>query len=281
MVICLVVLGMASQTWAQAEIAVQRNGGIPDGGTDGVGAVVIGTTRTLVYGVNNIGDADLTLGPNAVTVLNERNCTLRIRRQPGEVVAPSLNTTFELLLTPNAAGDFSAEVQLGNDVAPYDFTVEGTGTAPAPSLSIMAESSFDASHANEPVVRVWELGNVGQAELNITEITSDRSEFTMGGLALPATLRVGQKADLMVTFTPGSDPFVSATVEIVSDTGGVQGTVTTQAVSGRAMQSEDDDAGGCAALSVPHPLIIVVCCSVLLIRRRAWAATVQRYCQRG
>jgi len=246
-----------------------------NGGTDAAGAVVIGSRRLLTYGVNNVGDADLTLGANAVTVSGAVNCAVDILSQPGQTVGPGLMTTFDLRLTPAGAGAFSAEVSLANndaDESPYEFSIEGSGSVPAPSLLVTAETTFRTPDSDTPISEVWELSNVGQSKLTITAITSNKSEFSVAGATLPAEAEVGEKVSVTVTFTPGAEAFITADIEITSDSGGTAGTVASERVTGIVDNPSDGDGGGCHASPVAPFALVCFAIALLLAARRLSAS---------
>jgi len=114
-------------------IGVLRNGNpITNGGTDTLPA----NTLNLTYTIHNNGSLDLDLtGTPIVANSGEANCTVTVT-QPGSavVVANGGTVTFTVEVTANSTGNFSFELSIPNSDAtatPYEFTVEGSTTAPS------------------------------------------------------------------------------------------------------------------------------------------------------
>ncbi|WP_461509504.1 DUF7933 domain-containing protein, partial [Rhodopirellula baltica] len=115
-------------TVATPEIDVQRPAGnsIADNGTDAQGTVNVGDQQTLVYTIENTGTATLTLTGTPTSAL-AGNVSVDSISAPGlTTLAGGASTTFTVLYTPTAIGNFSFELDILSDDADeptYDILV--------------------------------------------------------------------------------------------------------------------------------------------------------------
>lgn len=144
-------------------ILVQRPAGstIANGATDGVGVVAAGMTVTLTFTIVNQGAAVLNLnGAPAVQINTLNNCTATVTAQPTTPVAVLGTTTFNIDITPSAAGTFGVSISVPNDDPasnPYVVNVFGSGTTP-PSSGGCAISADPANPANQLPAAMLALG---------------------------------------------------------------------------------------------------------------------------
>ncbi len=117
----------------EPEIKVASSGTeVADGGRHDLGSVPAGQARTATYEITNTGNADLTLVKAAETGAPV-NVTVGTISPPDKLRLVSNETTqFTVNYTPDHDGPFSFGLTFGNndaDEAPFNFTVEGVGTA--------------------------------------------------------------------------------------------------------------------------------------------------------
>lgn len=108
------------------------------------GAVdVDGGTQVRTFTIQNTGNADLTLGANAVSMAGTAASDFTVTQQPATTVAANASTTFQITFDPSLAGlRGPVDVTIANndsDENPYNFRVQGTGVvadAVGPTLAI-------------------------------------------------------------------------------------------------------------------------------------------------
>jgi len=109
-------------------------------GTTPVDGGVINRTFTI----KNLGTADLALtGGPKVAIGGPHAGDFTVDVAPNSPIAPGGDTTFTITFNPSATGQRTATVSIANndaDEALYDFTIQGTGTAPH-SLPIFEDFS--------------------------------------------------------------------------------------------------------------------------------------------
>jgi hypothetical protein len=109
---------------------------IPDGNTaistsdyTDFGSVIIGSSFTRTYRIQNTGTALLAITGTSVTGTNASEFV--VTTAPASTVAVAGTTTFIVTFTPTALGTRSAVIHIANNdcsEADYDFAVQGTGT---------------------------------------------------------------------------------------------------------------------------------------------------------
>jgi hypothetical protein len=124
------------------EIGVLGNGLTIDDGdttprltdhTDFGGADVAGETVSRTFTIANNGAAELNLtGTPRVTVSGDAASDFEVTTQPASPVAAAGSTAFTVQFDPSAGGLRQAILRIANDDSdenPYDFAIQGTGTA--------------------------------------------------------------------------------------------------------------------------------------------------------
>ena len=225
------------------------------------GSAVLNLTGTPRVTIGGVHAADFTLTVDAATTVASGGGT----------------TTFTITFDPSAVGLRSATVSIANDDAdenPYNFSIQGTGTAaPEMDVSGLAVSIADGD-ATPSVLDDTDFGshdidtgsnantftvtNTGSAVLNLT----GTPRVTIGGVhAADFTLTVdaattvasgGGTTTFTITFDPSAVGLRSATVSIANDDAdenpynfSIQGTGTAAPemdVSGLAVSIADGDA---------------------------------------
>ncbi|MCI0536805.1 MAG: choice-of-anchor D domain-containing protein, partial [Verrucomicrobiales bacterium] len=141
-----------------------------------------------VFTIANTGIDPLNLtGSPLVQITGANAADFSVTVQPASPVAASGNTTFTVHFDPSAVGLRSATISIANDDVdenPYDFAVQGTGTA-APEMNVLGNSvsiadgdltPSSADHtdfgsadiSSGSVDRGFTIANLGSADLNLT-----------------------------------------------------------------------------------------------------------------
>lgn len=209
--------------------------------TDFGSALVTGGTVVRTFTVRNTGSAALNLsGTPKVVVGGVQAAEFTVTAQPFSPVAAAGTTTFQVTFDPAGAGPRSATLSIANDDAdenPYDFSIQGSGTAPemdvqgnavsivdgdsTPSLTDHTDFG-DALVAGGTVVRTYTIRNTGTAMLNLTGSPrvavsgTHAADFTVTTQPA-ATVAAGGTAAFQVTFDPLAVGTRTAALSIAND----------------------------------------------------------------
>jgi len=208
---------------------------IPDGDTTpsladhtdfGAISAASGTvSRTFTIANTGTGNLDLS-GTPKVEISGTNAADFSVTVQPGSpVVGPSGTTTFTVVFDPSAVGLRTATLNIANndsDEDPYDFTVQGTGTAPVASFTATPNPAacnqlvgFNASGSTQadpsrPIVNYsWDFGD-GQNGTGVS-LTHAYGAFGTYTVVLTITDDVGAQdtESLFVTVSQGNQPPVA------------------------------------------------------------------------
>ena len=234
------------------EMDVQGQGvSIPDGDatpsatddTDFGGAAVGGDAVIHTFTVENTGDADLHLtGTPIVEITGTHAADFTVTSSPLTPVAASGGTTtFEITFDPSAAGLREAEISIANDDSdenPYNFAIQGTGTAPEINVEgggiSISDGDITPDTADKTdfgdiavdgavVVHEFTIKNTGTADLNLTgsplvDITGTHAaDFTVTSSPSTPVPAGGGTTTFDVTFDPGDEGLREAQISITND----------------------------------------------------------------
>ncbi len=213
-----------------------RGGNVPDGGTDTVTGGVAATASVLTYTITNTGTAALTITTVAAPGTLS-NCTATITTQPAASTAAAGTTTLVVTVTPTAAGLFSCTVTFANNDAdenPYNWTISGTATGPAPEVNVLrgVTAVLDGA-ASDPLGSVpfglaqtvtYTVQNTGTAGLNLTGapslvvVTAVANVTTVTVTTAPAaTVAAAGSTTFVVTYTVTAAAAFSFTVSFANN----------------------------------------------------------------
>jgi hypothetical protein len=145
------------------------------------GSVSVGGFGSKTFTIQNLGDANLTLGTPTVPagfILTQAPAT--------STVAPGASTTFIVALDTSIAGTFSGAVSFANNDAdenPYNFSLSGTVAISAPEISVL-----DGTTELVDGVSTLNFGSVligGTATKTITVRNVGTADLTVSNLVLP------------------------------------------------------------------------------------------------
>ncbi|MEM7801434.1 MAG: choice-of-anchor D domain-containing protein [Chloroflexota bacterium] len=195
----------------------------------------VGDTHVHTFTIGNIGTADLILNGGPLVNIIGGSGTFSVIDSPISPVAAGGTTTFSVAFSPNAEGIFTATVEILNndpDESPYDFVINGAGTAPemavlGDGIEIVSGSSLpnvvdgtDFGASDIPVVQTFEIANTGSGELILSGtpfvLLSGNAEFAVTSQPSSPILP-GNSATFDITFTPGGPGSYVGQVQIASN----------------------------------------------------------------
>ncbi len=217
------------------EIAVEQPVGVnlPDGGSKNFGAVLVGSSSSLIFTITNSGDANLTLTlPITITGVDAAEFTVTV--PPTTPVLPGDVTTFTVRFAPLTPGVKAAALQFGNNDAdenPFDIVLAGSGSAvPIPEIAVEqpvgvnlpdgGSKDFGAVLVGSSTSLIFTITNSGTANLVLTlPITFtgvDAAQFTV---TAPPTSPVppGGSTAFSVRFAPLSAGAKTAALQLVNN----------------------------------------------------------------
>ena len=208
------------------------------------GSVAVGSLGTRIFTIHNTGTGDLTLPGTPKVVISGANAadfTLNVLKQPSSPVAPSGSTQFQIKFMPSGTGSRSATLTIPNndlDENPYNFAIQGTGTAPEIDVQGNGISIPDgdttpsaADHtdfgsalvAGGTVSRTFTIRNTGTATLNLTgtpRVTisgANSADFTVTAQPGSSCAAGGGTTTFTVLFNPSAVGIRSAKISIATD----------------------------------------------------------------
>jgi hypothetical protein len=200
------------------------------------GSTQLGTSISRTFTIRNNYGADLELTGGPIVELTESG-DFSVAEQPD---TPSLaagdDVEFAVRCSPSEAGQRTAIVSIRSndpDDDPYAFTVRCSG-GEAPEIVVLGNDRIIANGDEEPstakgtlfvsedggaVTRTFALQSRGDIELLLFDapscVRTDHSQFIVTRQP-PASIDAGEESTFDVTYLPGAESFVSATVSIRS-----------------------------------------------------------------
>jgi uncharacterized repeat protein (TIGR01451 family) len=246
---------MIQGTGLAPEMDVQGNGqSIPDDDatpsvddhTDFGNLDILNDSLEYTFTITNTGGIDLNLtGTPIVQVTGTHASDFTVVQQPASntVAAGGGTVTFVVRFNPSATGLRSAEITISNDDSdenPYNFSIQGTGTA-VPEMDVLGNSisitDGDATPSvsdstdfgsgdilTDIIVRTYTIANTGSAVLNLTGAPRvviggvNAGDFLVNRQPASGTVAAGGGTlTFQVTFNPTLTGLRQATVSISND----------------------------------------------------------------
>ncbi|HEV2732572.1 MAG TPA: choice-of-anchor D domain-containing protein [Terriglobales bacterium] len=216
---------------ASGSISVTSNGSnpnlsIPLSGTGVAPGALAASPTSLVFASVQVGNSSsksetvTNTGGSAVTI-SQANIAGAAFSVSGLTLPATLSSnqsvTFTVTFAPTGAGSASGSVSIVSDASnsPLSIPLSGTGAAPG-QLSV---SPATLSFGNVVVGSSSSLNGTLNATGAAVTISSDSisNEFTLTGIALPATIAAGSSASFTVTFAPKASGATSGSLSFASD----------------------------------------------------------------
>lgn len=219
-----------SGTATDPEINVKYSGtSYADGSTISFGSVNTGSSQDFTLTIENTGTGNLTV---ALTLVSADN-NWSLVAAPGESIAGSASTTFDVRFTPTAAGTITGTLSITNtdrDESPYDLTLSGTGVAvgeievrdPLGNILVDAGSSYDFGTVDEAGAttrtKTFTIYNRGAGTLGSVALSKSgthSADFTLGSVS--SSIAAAGSADFTIAFNPSAVGARTATISVASD----------------------------------------------------------------
>jgi LPXTG-site transpeptidase (sortase) family protein len=208
-----------------------------------VDATAGSVTRTFTIKNTGLADLDLTGGPPRVAISGTHAADFTLDTDANAFVSAGDETTFTITFDPGALGKRDATVSIDNndgDEAPFDFSIQGTGTTPAPEMVVLgAGVSIPAGDTTPDVsddtdfgavavdggleTHIFTIRNTGSVDLNLTDnprVTisgPDAADFSLDVDAAALVPANGGESGFAVSFNPSAVGLRQATISIAND----------------------------------------------------------------
>jgi len=180
------------------------------------GLVQIGTSKQ--YGIRLTNSGTKSLRINSVKIAG---AAFGIGDFPLPVkLTPGAGTTLPVVFAPTAKGKITAQIIVAsNALNPKLYIdVRGTGVNTASGNLTANPSSLNFGSVNVGSSSSMSVTlSAGGGPVTISSAGTDNSEFTISGLALPATIASGKTVSFSVKFTPAAGGSAVGTLTLVSD----------------------------------------------------------------
>ena len=247
------ILVRGTSTTPTPEINIQGNAtNIPDGDTSPTtadhtdfGNVAVASNFSRTFTIQNLGSANLNLtGASPRIAISGANAAdFSVTTIPSTPIAASGSTTFVIRFAPTTAGIKNATLTIANndsDENPYDFSITGTGVAPAPEINIQGNATTIPDNDTTPsitdftdfgsvgvtagsVTNNFVIQNIGTANLNLTGASpyiiisgAHASDFAVTTTP-SATIATGNSTIFSIAFDPSSAGLRTATITIANN----------------------------------------------------------------
>jgi len=184
------------------------------------GSATVGSKTSSTVTLSNAGTMNLTI--SAITVSGASFSVSGVTTPA--VIASGQSTVMNVIYAPSAGQTDSGSIAItSNDPAsPTTIPVSGTGTSALVGHLTLTPSTLAFGNVNVGGNSVLSstVTNTGQAPVHISQMFASGANFSVAGLATPATLAVGQSAQLQVTYAPTTTAVAGGTVALVSDAPG-------------------------------------------------------------
>jgi hypothetical protein len=180
------------------------------------GNVAVGKQASQAVSVSNTGNTALNI--TQVTLSNSQFSVAGMTTPMALAVGQS--GSFSVTVKPASAGTVSGTLTAQGDSgsAPVIVNLSATAVNSQPQLSVgFAAINFATISLGLKSTYNLVLNNIGSADLNISLITVNGTEFSISGVSTPKTISAGQSAQAVVTFSPTVAGSATGSISITSN----------------------------------------------------------------
>ena len=205
--------------------------------TDFGSVAVDGGTMVRTFTISNSGTGALNLTGSPIVVSSSGEFI--VTQPASSTVAAGGSITFQVTFDPSASGTRTATLSIANNDAnenPYNFSIQGVGTAPEPEMSVSGNSveilDGDATPSTSDhtdygladintgsVTYTYTISNQGLATLTLSGspiVSSSSSDFTITQPSVSSIAASGS-ITFQVTFNPTATGTRTATISIANN----------------------------------------------------------------
>ncbi len=203
------------------------------------GGVSVGSNAARIFVIENLGDAPLILGPNAVSFLGAGASNFSVATQPPSTIAAGGSNSFLVTYTPSSVGVHTVTLQINNNDAnesPYDFLITGTGIG-VPEINVTGNgigildgdfsptasdgTNFGSVNIGSTVTQQFVIENLGAATLTLNANAVSITGTGAGDYSIvaqpPTTIAGNSSTTITVSYTPSSTGANTVTLQINND----------------------------------------------------------------
>ncbi|MGC2225859.1 MAG: choice-of-anchor D domain-containing protein, partial [Candidatus Sulfotelmatobacter sp.] len=177
--------------------------------------IQVGQNQTQTETVENTGGANVTISGSTAsgTGFSISGISTPLTLTPGQ------STSFNVVLTPPSAGNFSGSVSITSDASnpSLNIALSGTAVSPATLTATPTSLAFTSVPVGQSQTQTETVKNTGGVNATISAATASGTGFSVSGISTPLTLIPGQSTSFSVSFTPSTAGSFSGSVSITSD----------------------------------------------------------------
>ncbi|MGH9775421.1 MAG: beta strand repeat-containing protein [Candidatus Acidiferrales bacterium] len=181
------------------------------------GKQTIGHVATLGVTLNNTGSTNVTI--KMVTVTG-KNFSVSGITTPF-VLASNGSISFQVQYKPTAVGSDTGTITLVSNASDPSMSISTSGAGvsnAAPKLVVSPSPvDFNSVSVGSSSSMTVTLSNTGSATLNISQVSSTGSAFSISGIKTPLAIAAGSTSSLIAKFAPPSAGNFTGQISIVSD----------------------------------------------------------------
>ena len=191
------------------------------------GSLQVGNNQALSGIVTNTGGSSVTISQAGIS---GTGFTLSGMTTPVTLGAGQ-SASFGVSFTPQSAGSASGNVMITSNASNPTLTIplSGSGTAAVGQLTVTPSTLVAGSVVVGTSGTASGSLNASGASVTVTAATTNNSQFSVGGLALPITIPAGQSAPFTVTFSPLVNGAASGALTFTSN---AQSSTATETLTG-------------------------------------------------
>jgi len=191
------------------------------------GSLQVGNNQALSGIVTNAGGSSVTISQAGIS---GTGFTLSGMTTPVTLGAGQ-SASFGVSFTPQSAGSASGNVMITSNASNPTLTIplSGSGTAAVGQLTVTPSTLVAGSVVVGTSGTASGSLNASGASVTVTAATTNNSQFSVGGLALPITIPAGQSAPFTVTFSPLVNGAASGALTFTSN---AQSSTATETLTG-------------------------------------------------